>query len=146
LRLRTFAIENLTNYKGMDAVERILLGREFSVSHWIKSGYKDLIVQYEPLTPEQADKIGSSLAVRIFRARENATPRSGEGQCPSCRRTVVMSGGVASTSYCGNCNKYVTLTNLTLRCDTNKVNSLVDTEFAAEISQANNDGAAYQSQ
>ncbi|KAF5355559.1 hypothetical protein D9758_006324 [Tetrapyrgos nigripes] len=140
LRLRSKAIEVLTNEQKMDAVERILLGRELSVSEWIQSGYKDLIMQEKPLTEEQVEKIGLSPAVRIFRARETGKLRilnSRSTKCLTCSRTATL-----KIPYCNNCDQCHSIT-LTFY-DPSSAQSAVDTEFAAEISQARSDGAAYQ--
>ncbi|KAF5355536.1 hypothetical protein D9758_006287 [Tetrapyrgos nigripes] len=72
LTLRKFAIDKLTSQE-MDVTERILMGREFSVSSWIKSGYSDLVSQDGPLSMETAKSIGYEAAVRVFRAREAAS-------------------------------------------------------------------------
>ena len=99
----------------MDAVERIILGREFSVSDWIQTGYTTLVTRSEALTIEELEIIGYGHAIHVFRAREEA--RKSEDQCRYCRRTDYVSSSQAQT--------------------------VVQTEFAAEIAQASCDGAEY---
>ncbi len=69
--MRSTAIERLTPSLCDESPEdRILLGRKYSVAHWISSGYVDLAKHEEVVSLEQAGRIGLGTALLIQHVRE----------------------------------------------------------------------------
>ncbi|KAF5355561.1 hypothetical protein D9758_006326 [Tetrapyrgos nigripes] len=145
-RLRSLAIEELTKQQQMDAVEQILLGKEFAVSQWIRAGYKGVIMRKEPLSMDEVKLLDYEPAIRVFRARESVNQRmqgsNCQGQCSRCLRVQPVAVSISS-NYCGGCGVYSSFS-LCSGGDESSVQSVVDKEFAIEISQASSDSAAYE--
>ncbi|KAK0459207.1 uncharacterized protein EV420DRAFT_308675 [Desarmillaria tabescens] len=63
---RNVAISHLTTLLWkIDPVDRVILGRKYSVAQWLSSGYMDLVHRAELLTQEEAEKIGLDTALQI---------------------------------------------------------------------------------
>ncbi|KAJ7647769.1 hypothetical protein FB45DRAFT_1019981 [Roridomyces roridus] len=72
LEVRELAIEKLGDHAtSSDCVERILLGRQYNVSSWARSGYADLAKRETSISVEDAAKIGLEATVQIFKLRES---------------------------------------------------------------------------
>ncbi|KAK0459208.1 uncharacterized protein EV420DRAFT_308793 [Desarmillaria tabescens] len=76
---RSNAISHLTQLLcNLSPADRILLGRKFSVAHWISSGYVNLAERGEVVSLEEAGKIGLSTALLIHHVRESLWKRDNE--------------------------------------------------------------------
>ncbi|KAK0226465.1 hypothetical protein IW262DRAFT_768797 [Armillaria fumosa] len=69
--VRSNAVEHLTLRVANSPIARILLGRKFSVAHWISSGYADLAKREGAVSLEEAGKIGLETALLIQHVRES---------------------------------------------------------------------------
>lgn len=65
--LRDLAIKNLNK---LDAIEMILFGTEYRVSHWFINGCYRLIVRKTGPTEKECDLLGINTAVQIYGLRE----------------------------------------------------------------------------
>ncbi len=54
----------------IDPVDRVILGRKYSVTQWLSSGFIDLVHRVEMVSEEEAEKIGLETALQIQRVRE----------------------------------------------------------------------------
>ncbi|KAJ7772029.1 hypothetical protein DFH07DRAFT_997847, partial [Mycena maculata] len=54
---RILAIRHLTGHS-LDCIQRILLGRQYDVSEWLRSGYTELARRSTSISSEEANKIG----------------------------------------------------------------------------------------
>lgn len=59
---------------GMSSVEKIVLGREASVSKWVVEGYKELVVS-EKVSNRDVGVIGSEAVIKLYRLREERMKR-----------------------------------------------------------------------
>ncbi|KAK0212348.1 hypothetical protein DFS33DRAFT_20462 [Desarmillaria ectypa] len=74
--MRSNAIVHLTPLLcRVSPADRILLGRKYSVAHWISSGYVDLAKREGVVSLEEAEKIGLDTALLIHHARESLWKR-----------------------------------------------------------------------
>ncbi len=74
--MRSNAIEHLTpRLCNVSPDDRILLGRKYSVAHWISSGYVDLAKREGAVSLEEAGKIGLETALLIQHVRESLWKR-----------------------------------------------------------------------
>ncbi|KAJ7496813.1 hypothetical protein FB451DRAFT_1549850 [Mycena latifolia] len=81
LEVRDLAIQQLTSHaESLDCIERILFARKYDVSAWLRSGYTDLARRKEPISLEEARKIGLEVALQIYQAREAAVMPAGQPQ------------------------------------------------------------------
>ncbi|KAK0494967.1 hypothetical protein EDD18DRAFT_1173247 [Armillaria luteobubalina] len=68
---RNVAISGLTTLLWkIDPVDRVILGRKYSVAPWLSSGFMDLVHRVEMVSEEEAEKIGLDTALQIQRVRE----------------------------------------------------------------------------
>ncbi|PBK86983.1 hypothetical protein ARMGADRAFT_474111 [Armillaria gallica] len=68
---RNIAISGLTTLMWkIDPVDRVILGRRYSVAQWLSSGFMDLVHRVEMVSEEEAEKIGLDTALQIQRVRE----------------------------------------------------------------------------
>ncbi|KAJ7189550.1 hypothetical protein GGX14DRAFT_59485, partial [Mycena pura] len=73
LQVRDLAIRQLGEHAlSLSPVSRIVLGRQYDVSTWLRSGYIELARRKASITTEEATKIGLEVALEIFRLRETA--------------------------------------------------------------------------
>ncbi|KAJ7496812.1 hypothetical protein FB451DRAFT_1359348 [Mycena latifolia] len=73
LEIREVAIKELASHaQSLDCIKRILLGKQYDVAAWLRSGYTDLARRDTPISLEEATTIGWELAIRIYQAREGA--------------------------------------------------------------------------
>jgi len=72
LEIRDFAITKLTSTVTMDDIEKIVLGKKYSVTVWLRSGITALARRRKHLTLEEAGKIGLEPTVKIFQLREQS--------------------------------------------------------------------------
>ncbi|KAJ7736937.1 hypothetical protein B0H16DRAFT_1379990 [Mycena metata] len=78
MEVRALAIKHLTSYtNSLDCIERILLGRQYNVSSWLRSGYTELARRRGPITSTEASKIGFEVALEISHLREAAVAPAG---------------------------------------------------------------------
>ncbi|KAJ7655372.1 hypothetical protein B0H17DRAFT_377824 [Mycena rosella] len=90
LEIRNLAIEKLTLHAGwLGSIERILLAKQYDVSAWLRSGYTDLARRKEPISLEEAAKIGWELKL-VGRPRCRSTNCGRRQSHPqSCPRTNI---------------------------------------------------------
>ncbi|SJK97995.1 uncharacterized protein ARMOST_01251 [Armillaria ostoyae] len=95
MSVRKTAIERLTSrLSQISPADRIVLGRKYSVAHWISSGYEELASRVGVVSLEEAEKIGLGTALMIEHIRESLfTTRSNQQQ-------------LHGTYYCGSCYGY----------------------------------------
>ncbi|SJK98054.1 uncharacterized protein ARMOST_01311 [Armillaria ostoyae] len=69
--IREYAVEKIEEILDLiDAVERITLGREYSVEGWLRSGYMALAAHYQVVSVEDARVIGWESALLLGHVRE----------------------------------------------------------------------------
>ncbi|KAK0459201.1 uncharacterized protein EV420DRAFT_1642185 [Desarmillaria tabescens] len=72
-RVREYAVEKITEILySIDATERIILAREYSVETWLRSGYLTLATRYPVVSIEDAKLIGWETALLLEHVREEA--------------------------------------------------------------------------
>ncbi|KAK7462319.1 hypothetical protein VKT23_007920 [Stygiomarasmius scandens] len=141
LGFRALAIDRLTSCS-MNASERVVLGRQYSVYAWLRTGYIDLVKQSQTLSMEDVEKIGYLPSVRIFRLREELRKRHRKNNAV---RLSTVTG--KSHFHCAKCHNYGNQTN-TLCCSCaglantsdydlqlsiSEIEKVVDGEFATEL-------------
>ncbi|KAF6747349.1 hypothetical protein DFP72DRAFT_972543 [Ephemerocybe angulata] len=67
---RKMAIEKLAPLAGMDPMEKVRLGKEYSVEAWLLSGYRELVERDAVISVEDARKVGLENAIELFGVRE----------------------------------------------------------------------------
>ncbi|KAJ6589971.1 hypothetical protein DFH09DRAFT_884882, partial [Mycena vulgaris] len=73
LEIRDLAIKQLASHaQSLDCLQRILFGKQYDVSAWLRSGYTDLARRVTPISLAEATQIGWELTLRIYQAREAA--------------------------------------------------------------------------
>ncbi|THU77833.1 hypothetical protein K435DRAFT_595972, partial [Dendrothele bispora CBS 962.96] len=70
LDFRRLAIDKLSSRSMTHASDRVVLGKQYYVYIWLRSGYVDLVKQSQELSMEDVEKIGHLTAVQILRLRE----------------------------------------------------------------------------
>ncbi|KAK0494878.1 hypothetical protein EDD18DRAFT_1172831 [Armillaria luteobubalina] len=71
MSVRKTAIERLTSrLSQISPIDRIILGRRYSVTSWISSGYEELASRAGVVSLEDAERIGLGTALRIEHIRE----------------------------------------------------------------------------
>ncbi|KAF7351009.1 hypothetical protein MSAN_01663200 [Mycena sanguinolenta] len=71
IEVRNLAIEHLASYsESLDCVERIMFGRQYDVSSWLRSGYIEVARRKTTISSSEANKIGLDVALRICKLRE----------------------------------------------------------------------------
>jgi len=73
LEIRKVASQTLETF-GMSSVEKIVLGREASVSKWVAEGYRELVAS-ESISNGKVDVIGSETIIKLYRLREERMKR-----------------------------------------------------------------------
>ncbi|KAK0212356.1 hypothetical protein DFS33DRAFT_20842 [Desarmillaria ectypa] len=72
-RVRDYAVEKITEIlNSIDAIERIILARKYSVEKWLRSGYLALATRYPVVSTEDAGLIGWETALLLEHVREEA--------------------------------------------------------------------------
>ncbi len=78
-------------------MDRILLGRKYSVAHFISSGYEELASRVGVVSLQDSERIGLGTALRIQHIRESLFMERGVIQepyyCSSCRRYNTYASG-----------------------------------------------------
>ncbi|KAJ6593369.1 hypothetical protein B0H19DRAFT_1246152 [Mycena capillaripes] len=84
LEVRDLAIQQLAMYAEgtLNATERIVLGRKYDVSSWLRSGYTELAKRKTPISLEEAAKIGWEVTLQICQLREAAVAPEGRARNP----------------------------------------------------------------
>ncbi|KAF6761059.1 hypothetical protein DFP72DRAFT_30936 [Ephemerocybe angulata] len=67
---RKMAIEKLAPLAGTDPMEKVRLGKEYSVESWLLSGYRELVERDAVISVEDARKVGLENAIELFGVRE----------------------------------------------------------------------------
>ncbi|KAK0195926.1 hypothetical protein F5146DRAFT_923178, partial [Armillaria mellea] len=81
-RVREYGVEKITDIlNSIDAVERVILAREYSVEKWLRSGYMALATRYPVVSTSDARQIGweSALLLEHVREEAHAAHRVGRG-------------------------------------------------------------------
>ena len=69
--IRPIAIKGIDIHRpGIDPVEKNVLGARYNIKEWEASSFEILCQRPEPLTDEEAKKLGAVLVAKIFRKRE----------------------------------------------------------------------------
>ncbi|KAK7462362.1 hypothetical protein VKT23_007963 [Stygiomarasmius scandens] len=141
--VRQLAIDALNSRK-TSAYQRILLGRKYRISEWLRSGYVDLVKQPETLSVEDAEKIGYLTAVRILILREThrknykglpagLTTRY-SNHTPVCSKC--SSSAYSSVIICSSCTKHIGIgNNGSGELPTHEIQSAVGIEFGVEFNE-----------
>ncbi len=80
-RVREYAVEKITEIlDSIDAIERVILAREYSVEKWLRSGYMALATRYPVVSTEDAQLIGWKPALLLEHVREEAYASMGGGR------------------------------------------------------------------
>ncbi|KAL5633930.1 hypothetical protein ACGC1H_005951 [Rhizoctonia solani] len=87
--------------KALGDLDRIMFAREFDIQEWLAPAYKNLCQRPEPITIEEARKLGMDSLLLIAHIREQFRPPKSAGgssvvYCQSC-------AGVHHTSYSKTC-------------------------------------------
>jgi len=69
--VRKLAIKELSNI-AMNPVNRILLGRQYTLQTWLFAGYEELAKRTEPISIGEAERLGWDTAILIFQIREES--------------------------------------------------------------------------
>ncbi|KAF5355477.1 hypothetical protein D9758_006330 [Tetrapyrgos nigripes] len=117
--IRQAAIENLTAMS-LDPLTNIALGRKYSVSQWLRGGYKELVMRVSDITLSEAEEIGYPSSIRIFRVREEM-----------CKKHWGSRPYGSSTYSTAHWSKEV-------------IRQAVEEEFKDELKQVDQDGVAYE--
>ncbi|KAK0241289.1 hypothetical protein EDD85DRAFT_818321 [Armillaria nabsnona] len=97
MTIRKTAIEHLTSsLSEISPVDRILLGRKYSVAHFLSSGYEELASRVGVVSLEDSERIGLGTALRIQHIRESLFMERGVG------------GVIQNSYYCSGCHRYNT--------------------------------------
>ncbi|KAF9529386.1 hypothetical protein CPB83DRAFT_852576 [Crepidotus variabilis] len=75
-RIRKDAIKNL-HQVGLAEMEKVLLGREYSISQWVKEGYLGLVTRTTTISSFEATSIGLDAVVKLFQMRETRALAAG---------------------------------------------------------------------
>ncbi|KAK0494875.1 hypothetical protein EDD18DRAFT_1255532 [Armillaria luteobubalina] len=101
MTMRKAAIEHLTSkLSEISPVDRVLLGRKYSVANFISSGYEELASRVGIVSLEDSERIGLGTALKIQHIRESLFMERGVIQnsyyCVGCRRYNTYSGSYPS--------------------------------------------------
>ncbi|SJK98068.1 uncharacterized protein ARMOST_01325 [Armillaria ostoyae] len=122
---RNIAISGLTTLMWkIDPVDRVILGRRYSVAPWLSSGFMDLVHRVEMVSEEEADKIGLETALQIQRVRETFL-----------RTAYKVEQSNNRYSYQGNATEP--------SFDRDKVKNAVEKTFKKELEDTEADGASF---
>ncbi|PBK74039.1 hypothetical protein ARMSODRAFT_906666 [Armillaria solidipes] len=98
MSVRKTAIQRLTSrLSQISPADRIVLGRKYSVAHWISSGYEELATRVGVVSLEEAERVGLGTALRIVYVRESLFTAdnqrtTGPCYCSNCRGFHTSSG------------------------------------------------------
>lgn len=98
--LRTYLIPLAE--KILEDADKIAFAREFNLPEWLSPAHVRLCQRPEPLTREEATRIGIDSVLMISRVREEFPPKQGSNQVQSCSGFHYTSGRYNS-SYTGHC-------------------------------------------
>ncbi|KAF9016109.1 hypothetical protein BDZ89DRAFT_994726 [Hymenopellis radicata] len=72
--IRQLAVDNLSKCMALrrDPVEYIVLAKAYEVVAWLRHGYQELVKRTEPISPEEAERIGWVASIQIYQIREAA--------------------------------------------------------------------------
>jgi hypothetical protein len=73
LEIRRVASQTLENLN-LTSVEKVVLGREASVSKWVAEGYRELVAS-ENISDEDVGVIGPETTIKLYRLREERLKR-----------------------------------------------------------------------
>ncbi|KAG6910323.1 hypothetical protein DXG01_011391 [Tephrocybe rancida] len=68
--VRQLAIRVIEKADGFNAIDRVLLGKEFKVYRWLYSGYNDLATRAESISAADVGLLGLEKALQMFQLRE----------------------------------------------------------------------------
>ncbi|KAK0226389.1 hypothetical protein IW262DRAFT_1361691 [Armillaria fumosa] len=138
MSVRKTAIERLTSrLSQISPVDRIILGRRYSVASWISSGYEELASRAGVVSLEDAERIGLGTALRIEHIRESLFTGPGRTNQQQNR----------GSHYCNNCGNYHCSTSGTTPAtppfDSSSVKEKVGIFFGAELKDVEAEGAGF---
>jgi len=94
---RELAIKELSKEGMMDLVMKVGLAKQFKIPEWLFAGYEGLIKRKEAISIAEAELLGLTTVVRLFRIREESVAR--RHTIPIQKRGPRWSGGPASPGY-----------------------------------------------
>ncbi|KAK0212376.1 hypothetical protein DFS33DRAFT_1280958 [Desarmillaria ectypa] len=80
-RIRKSALRKLTKSEPLDAVERVVYGRELAVAEWAISGLHDLVARQTAISKEESARLGADTS--------SIRPVFHRGLAPSTRGAIV---------------------------------------------------------
>ncbi|KAG8769871.1 hypothetical protein FRC12_004680 [Ceratobasidium sp. 428] len=104
--------EDLRNYllplaeKELNNIDKIVFAREFGIKEWLAPAHTELCQRTEPLTTDEAVKLGVHSLLLISRMREEFRPPTatpGTWLCGPCAGYTIYNAGNYS---CGKCKTY----------------------------------------
>ncbi|KAK0212405.1 hypothetical protein DFS33DRAFT_24369 [Desarmillaria ectypa] len=135
MTIRKTAIERLTSsLSEISPVERIILGRKYSVAYWISSGYEELASRVGVVSFEDAKRIGLGTALTIQHIRESLF-------------TEEIQKRNQGSYYCGNCRRYKSYSGIYPSAQPfglDAVKEKVERFFEAELKDVKGEGAAFE--
>lgn len=75
--MRQAAIAALTTLVG--PLDKVVLAREYNIRDWLLPSLKELAVRPEPITPEEASRMGFETAWKLVSVRERVVSKSKQG-------------------------------------------------------------------
>ncbi|PBK86911.1 hypothetical protein ARMGADRAFT_1086017 [Armillaria gallica] len=137
MSVRKTAMERLTSrLSQISPVDRILLGRRYSVAHWISSGYEELASREGVVSLEEAERVGLGTALRIEHIRESLFA-VGLRKQPRTNTPI----------YCGSCGSHYCCGRNHLSrppFDSHMVKEKVGETFEAELKDVQAEGAGFE--
>jgi hypothetical protein len=76
-RIRQRAIDEVDAFEpSIDPVEQIELARKHSVPQWLLRAHEEICQRHEPVTPDEAERLGARTTALLGLARERSRPLS----------------------------------------------------------------------
>ncbi|PBK74001.1 hypothetical protein ARMSODRAFT_1014325 [Armillaria solidipes] len=71
-RIRKSALEKLTKSAPLDAVERVIYGRELAVAEWAISGLRDLVARQTAISKKESTRLGVDTMFKLWNIQHKA--------------------------------------------------------------------------
>ncbi|SJK97991.1 uncharacterized protein ARMOST_01247 [Armillaria ostoyae] len=134
MSVRKTAIERLTSrLLQISPADRIVLGRKYSVAHWISSGYEELASRVGVVSLEEAEKVGLGTALRIEHIRESLFAVDNQRATVPCY-----------CDYCGHACRGKHTSSSGPPFDSHVVKEKTGKAFEAELKDVEAEGAAFE--
>lgn len=93
------SMSQIINNGGVEPLDRVDVSIQCRVSDWLHPAYQELCDRTEPLTTEEAKRLGMDRLAAVYRVRDrryaNNRPSTSSTSCDYCGQTVYMSHHVA---------------------------------------------------